>query len=125
MQRQMLWDTFTNRHLPFTNGENRTLDFYIPARWTAAPAPLVVTTTTTSASAAAVSTTVEEVDDTKMWDFTLHKWVPNIMGTEEAEEEAGPKIQVKFDKKKKKKKSRKRKQRSKTTPKRKQIKKKK
>jgi len=124
MHRQELWITFMTRHLPFTNGTSpMELDFYIPARWTQTYDEPAVAPVTASASASTVTTTTPEVDDTKMWDFGLNKWVPNIMGTEDPEEEAGPKIVVK--KKKKKKTTRKRKKVSRSRSKKKQRKKKK
>ena len=125
-----MFDTFMNRHMPFTTGKSPTeLEFYVPARWSQTSvndAPL--TPVAASASASAVATETGEVDtEDTMWDFTLNKYVPNIMGTEDPEDEAGPKIAVKpkKKKKKKKKKTRKRKAASRTGPKRKQVKKKK
>ena len=106
MQRRTLWDTFISRHLVFTDGTAPLeLDFYVPKRWTKTPTQVQDVTpvkSESSSAAAGASAAAAAHDSTQMWDFTLNEWVPNIMGTEDPTEEAGPKIVVKPTRKKKK-----------------------
>jgi len=97
------------------------MDFYVPARWLQTHESEVPPVDASAASSVTTSTTTVPKNENQMWDFTLNKWVPSIMGTEDPEEE-GPKIAILKRKPTPKKKKRKRKR---SSPKKKQVKKKK
>ena len=131
-QRKALRKTFLMRHLPIKNGTSELmskLDLYEPSSWNAEPdtdqhAP--VTVHRSSAASAAASAVLEADDGSEMWDHVNDCFVPNTMGTEEAEDSFAVKlVNNKPKPKRKRKRKRKKKGKKKSLPKRKQVKKKK